>query len=144
MKDIVIPVTALCKGVNVLAIEIHLAPLSPVYSINAQRRVGLWTQIAFLKLSLTAPQGVSVISGGTPPKQIRLFNASPSISLHNLDSFDQWESLRPIELITCKNASASGQIVLCSPTAIRGVTVSVSALERKVGEAVTSIPISAI
>ncbi len=144
IEDIPIPVSALRKGVNVLAVALHRAPMSHAYAPASRGKEGFWTQLGFFGLSLSAPQGAPVTPGGSPPEKIRVFNALPRMSLHNLDRFDPWEPLRPVELTACRNAGASGQVVVCSPGSIRGVAGRVSDLERKDGGNPAVIPASAV
>ncbi len=129
LENVAIPADSLRKGVNVLAVALHRAPLSHAYAPRARGRVGLWVQIGFFGLSLTAPRGAPVTPGGSAPTERRVFNALAPVSLHNLDRFDAWEPLRPMTLIACRNAGASGQVVLYGPKPIKGVVASVSDLE---------------
>ncbi len=144
IDDLAVPVSALRKGVNVLALELHRAPLSPAYAPRARGRAGLWVQIGFFGLSLTAPQGAPVSPGGSAPKDLRVFNALAPVSLHNLDRFDPWEPLQQMTLMACRNAGASGQVVVYGPKPIKGAAASVSHFESTNSGNKARIPASAV
>lgn len=141
IENVAVPASALRKGVNVLAVELHRAPQS---SQAGPGKVCPWVQIGFFDLSLTAPQGAAVTPGGSAPKELRVLNALAAASLHNLDRLDPWEPLRPISLTAPRNAGASGQVVLCGPGPVKGAAASASDLEAKGGGKPAKIPSSAV
>jgi len=139
-----IPASALRKGTNVLAIEIHRAPTSETYftaPIKDYARYSLWDLCSLESVTLTGPAGGGVIANVAPPKGLRVFNWPATAALHSIDFADACEPLRPIEIAGARNGAFSGQVGVGSDEPIKGLTAAASDLT-SVGGA--KIPTSAI
>jgi len=156
--DVKVPASVLCKGVNVLAIELHRAPAAVEMftagwpkpkDLGAGGSRGMqwfyqlaWNRCEFEELRLTASGAADAVAPNVaPPKGLRIWN-------HRVDQpFDvSWygdpnETIKPIRLQGLKNGVYSGQIVASSKDPVKGLLATVSDLKRADGK---FVPASAI
>lgn len=153
LRDVVIPVAALRKGTNVLAVEIHRAAASELlltkktsdWSKEGWRKRGhfWWSRLDFAKLSLTAATGRDgAVANVARPAGLQVWNHPVCQRVLVSDYGDPSESLRPVSWSGPRNAVLAGQVVLGSDKPINGLKVSVSPLKSSSGTG--QIPASAV
>lgn len=138
-----IPAAMLRKGTNVLAVEIHRAPMSEVAytaKCKSNKKYANWTMISMESLRLSAGNGGSVVPAGQRPPGVSIANASTLNKILPGDWNKSGQKLSPIRLIGARNGVFSGQVVLSSTNAITGVKATVTDLKSEAGV----IPASAI
>ncbi len=130
-----IPASALRKGANVLAIEIHRAPAPEVMftgktrkKIDA-RRYCWWSRLSLEDVKLTAPAGVALTA--PPPSAgalgVRVHNPLRKVFVD--DSEDPVGTSAPIRICAARNGAFSGEIVVSSRAPIAGLKVSTTGLQ---------------
>ena len=139
-----IPASLLRKGTNVLAIELHRSPISEVFyrsGFRDSRQYYLWDMIGLEEVRLTAPAGKGLVPNVARPRGVQIWNRDVFVSVHNVDHGEPTEALRPIEIAAARNGPFSGQVVMSSAGAIRGLAAETTDL-RGPGGAV--IPAAAV
>ena len=136
-----IPASALQKGVNVLAIELHRAPLyhgivtgkkkQPWGSSRNARQYGWTTGLA--DLTLSGPAGAADPNVDRPAG-FQVWNANSLLGVFNTDYGPRNETLRPIRLVGARNGAFSGQVVVGGKKPIRGLRAEASDLTLKGGK----------
>ncbi len=136
-----IPGSKLRKGINVLAIEVHRAPVHWAYYTTRvttypygaydKRSKTQWCRADLVKVNLSAPAGAAVEpnTGRAKGNGLRVWNHTILRKLWPASSGDPCEELRPIKLRGARNGTFAGQIVAESGAAIRGIKVEVSDLK---------------
>lgn len=122
-----IPASALRKGVNVLAVEVHRTAIP---SAVAALKWEAWSTAAVVELKLTAPASAGVRGPANNPDAPAWVWTDEPITLAGGDVQygDDLEPLRPIRLLAPQNGVASGQAVVASPAGIEKLSASVSNL----------------
>lgn len=131
-----IPASALRKGANVLAVEVHRAPLNEIYFTARVKNSARYSTIDLCsveRLALTAPAGADVTPNTSRPVGLRLWNRPVFSTVHNLDYPDPHDELRPIRIAGTRNGAFSGKIVVSSQQAIDGLRVTASDLKTAEG-----------
>ncbi|MFH0982061.1 MAG: glycoside hydrolase domain-containing protein [Planctomycetota bacterium] len=139
-----IPAAKLRKGANVIAVEVHRAPVSEIMFTskwNDNRNYVMWDHIGCGKAVLTAPAGSSVVPNAGRPTGIQVWTQPVVTEVRNTDFGDPPGPPRPVEIRGARNGAFSGQIVAGSDAAIKGLKVTVTNLK---GARDGSLPASAI
>ena len=142
-----VPTTALRKGVNVLAIEVHRAPAHPAMFLalpgnELYRLYSLgWNRCLVDDIQLTAKSASGIVPNIARPVGVQVWNASTLTILHPQYYGDPNESVHPVRLTGARNGTYSGQLVVSSPSVIKGVSATVTDLKARDGQ---TIPASAI
>lgn len=125
--------SVLRKGTNVVAVELHRAPVAEVFYVNKfrdSRHYYLWDMVGLEKLALTGPPGASGVTANVArPATTQVWNHPAWVSVHDTDYGDPAEPLRPIEIEGARNGAFSGQVVVGSTRAIDNLRAEVSDLE---------------
>jgi hypothetical protein len=147
--SVTLPAAALRKGVNVLAIELHRAPLhhaivtgkkkEPWGSSRNAAQYGWTTGLS--DLTLSGPAGAAEPNVDRPAG-FQVWNANPLQGVFNTDYGPRNEELGPIRLVGARNGAFSGQVVAGSKQPIRGLTAVAGDLTLQGGKG--SIPKAAI
>ncbi|MEI7821344.1 MAG: glycoside hydrolase domain-containing protein [Verrucomicrobiota bacterium] len=132
MQEVRIPVTLLRKGVNVVAIETHAAPVGATDQIGRPgnddyEKVG-WQPIGLLGAKLTISPASAVSADGLRPKGIRVWNCAVEDTVTAFDYGDPGEPLRPITVHAGRNTVFSGRLMVGSDQPIKGLKVMVGDL----------------
>ncbi len=141
-----IPASALRKGVNVLAVELHRSDYHPValgWWLNRNLHYGLtksWTPVGLLDVRLAA-EGAGAVPNVTRPAGLHLWNADIHERLDLARHGDPADGLRPLTLAGARGGDFSGLVVIGSDAAIKGAGASCSDLAGPGGE---KIPSSAV
>jgi hypothetical protein len=134
LQSLAIPTALLRRGVNVLAIEVHTAPLPLAYvkvAGDGDRGAGgmlPWMPIGLLRARLTVSAGAAVVPNAARPAGIQVWNSAPYETLGVFDFGDPCENLRPVVIHGARNTAFSGRLVVSSDQPLKGLTVKVSEL----------------
>jgi hypothetical protein len=132
VKDLEIPPALLRKGVNVVAVEVHAAPVN----FKGATKVGYdcaWPPIGLLSAALTVSPSSAAVAATPRSKGIRLWNCAPCDTLTIYDSDNPAEPLRPITIAAARNSVFSGRLAVSSDQPIKGLKVGVSKLTQAKG-----------
>jgi len=162
ISGLIIPSSMLRRGINVLAIEFHRAPL-PEEFFDAKFKWGrrkmkvglkfesaydacLWSRAALdslaLKAKSSAKDAFTANTGHTaPPKGFHVWNWPVHRYVWPNDHYNPCEPLRPITINGAKNGVHSGRLLAGSDRPIKGIKGSCSALK---GPGNSVIPSSAV
>jgi Glycoside hydrolase 123, catalytic domain/Glycoside hydrolase 123 N-terminal domain len=138
--SIAVPTDALRKGANVLAVEIHRAPYHRVVLLGRKKtfygggngrrggqRISAWTTVGLVSASLRA-RGAGVVPNTARPAGLQVWNANPMQAVFDLDYGDAGLKPGPVKIVGTRNGSFSGQVVVSSRAAIKGLRVEVEDL----------------
>jgi hypothetical protein len=135
LAGVPIPGSLLRKGANVLAVEIHRAPVNAA-AIDAKRVPvggmyvvpGLWAYAGLRSLSLHAAPGSALTPNVARPRGIQVWNCLPFDTVQAFDYGDPAEPLRPVSVPAARNGVFSGRVVVSSDQPIKGLKASVGDL----------------
>ncbi len=146
-----IPSSALRRGTNVLALEIHAAPLKGMRTNSRDA----WATTGLCKAVLTSPAGRGAIRYADPLKDITVSDATAMDTIATKpgryrDGFLWWrmavtpagitrgnpfEPLRPMRAIAPRGGTCSDQVVVSAPKAFKGLHAEISPLRHTEGKA---------
>jgi len=147
--ETVLPRDLLRKGGNVLALEIHRAPINegalkakrkPVGGMRTVR--GLWAYAALRGVQLLAGSAEGVTPNISRPKGVQVWNVAPFEMIDAFSYGDPGEQLKPVTVHAARNSVFSGRLAVSSDRAIEGLKVTVSDLQQSGGRGV--LPASAV
>jgi hypothetical protein len=124
LRDVSIPVSVLRKGVNVVAIEVHAAPVN----VKARPSTGGWPPVGLLDARLVVLPSTAAVVHGARPKGVQVWN---SVAYENVTAFDYGdpaEPLRPILIRAARNSVFSGRLMVGSDQPIKRLKVSATDL----------------
>ena len=135
-----IPPSALRKGVNVLAIEVHRAPAAAgMFTRLFPKETGYdltdryklcWNRVSVEELSLTAKAQPSAVVGNiTRPLAPQIWNWPITERVDVFMYGDPNEPISPIRLLGARNGAFAGQVVVSSGKPIKALKVEVTALK---------------
>jgi hypothetical protein len=131
IKDLIVPVRLLRKGLNVLAVEIHRAALYPDPRGNKYKP---WNTAGLLDLRLETPAGDGLSPAVDRPQGPQVWNTSPQEFVLDVDYGTPGEKLQPVRIAAARNGSFSGVVVLSSDSALRSPSARMGDLaEKKTG-----------
>jgi hypothetical protein len=138
LGPVAVPLEALRKGVNVLAIELHRSDYHPsalswFQEPHSGQDAG-WVPVGLLEVRLAA-EGSGLVANVSRPKGLQLWNHDINDRVNVLDFGDPNEGLRPITLVAARNGAFSGQVVVGSTEPIRGLRATVGDLQAASGTA---------
>lgn len=143
-----IPADRLRKGVNVVAIAIHAAPLNEVLTTGAWSHVtwrgapGPWEHARLVHARMSGP---GTLTGLTPnagrPAGVQVWSPHPWGTANATEYGDACEGVQPIRLVAPRNAVASGQFVVSAAAPVSGLKVVAGDLA---GSDAHTIPASAV
>jgi hypothetical protein len=146
--EIAIPATALQKGANVLAVEIHRAAYMSGFDelvlskkLTYQLYDVMWATCGLNSLTLQGASPAGLAANVSRPKGFQVWNSQPMQADLDLDYGDPFEPLGPINMVGTRNAVCSGKVVVGSDQAIKGLKARISDLAGKSGG---TIPASAV
>ncbi len=134
-EGVKIPASALRKGVNVLAVRLHCAPLNEkVFSaklMKGSRKYSLWPRVGLEELKLAVHGMASVRPGirtGDRPKGFRVWNHTVAGRITVADCGDPADTLHPVRIVGVRNGTFTGVVGTSSDAAIRGLKAVASVL----------------
>jgi hypothetical protein len=145
---VAVPKEALVKGGNILAVEIHQAPVTGPLGRQGWAHLGVGT------ISLTSASGAGVISYAEAMKGVRLWSANPEdqvtnelsdkiargtghkvihwvrgLSVQGIQCGNPFDPVLPIRMAAPRNGVAAGQVVVSDPAGLNGVSAKLSPLK---------------
>lgn len=141
-----LPMAALVRGVNVLAVEVHR---SDYHQLAAQWRwtcggmggnIAYWSHIGVERLAVTVTPGDAAV-GRAPPADLDLWVEDIHRRLTSRSEPEVGEAAEAIRMVGVRNGTFSGQAVVRGRTTLEGPTAAVSDLAGPEG---TRIPSAAI
>ncbi len=144
IDSLVVPASALKKGLNVVAIQMHRA-VAPEYLFLGKCKTGKtpkhvwWARLGAEDVKLTGPAGGAVLPNTGRPSGLQVWSHPVVERVRITDGGDRMGKPR-VRIIGARGGSFSGQVVAGSKEAIRGLGAKASALSGGGG----SIPASAI
>ena len=143
-RNVAIPASMLRKGLNVLALELHRAPVNEAATTvtrkayGGMRRVyGLWAYVGLADLDLAATGSAAGMCPnlGTRPPGVQVWNCAPYATL-SVNSFgDPGNQPRTVAIDAVRNGAFSGRFVVSADQEIEDLTVTVSDLVLEGGKA---------
>jgi len=121
-----VPASALRKGINILAVEIHRSPGAPI--MFKGRRSGPWARSGFDGIELVLTEGTGVMPNNDRPSGLQVWNQQITDRIRPTDYGDPNEELSPVKFCGPSNGVFSGRVVFGSSEAIKGVKVTCSDL----------------
>ena len=128
LTDVAVPAKLLVKGGNVLAVQLHRAPINEP-AIAARRAArpgsgmgtvpGMWAYVGLKSISLTAPGGGATPNTGRPGG-IQVWNVAACETVTAFDYGDPGRVL-PIEVAAARNGVFSGRLMVSSDRAIKEI-----------------------
>jgi len=143
LKDVAIPAGTLRKGLNVLVLQLHRAPVHEKATTVERSRYGgmgrtygLWAYVGLRELSLSATNAAGIQPNlGRHPSGVRVWNCPPFATLR-IDSFgDPGARPTPVEIDAVRGGTCSGRFVISSDRTIESLKVRLSDLRLKNGKA---------
>jgi hypothetical protein len=146
LREVAIPPKLLRKGINVVAVEVHAAPIQGLDAlaklINGGGEPVAWPPMGVLQARLTvAPAGVAT-PNTQRPHGVQIWNCEATQGVGAYDYGNPAEPLRPIKIHAGRNTVFSGRLVVGSDQPIKGLKASVGDLRQQSGS--DRIPASAI
>jgi hypothetical protein len=130
LEALPLPLEKLRKGLNVLALAIHRAPVPTNLPPKASAE---WSTVGLIDIRLAAG-GSGAASNTSRPKGLQVWNAEALEPIYTRDYGDPNEPLRPIRIVGCAGGAFSGQAVVSSDAAIKGLAAQMSDLKNKDGK----------
>lgn len=140
IEGFVVPLGLLRPGGNVLAVEIHRAPINEA-AIAAERTMegamstkpGLWAGAGLKKISLVSAAGAGVLPNTARPAGVQVWNVLPFDTIGAFDYGDACDAIKPIAVYAVKNSVFSGRLAVSSGEALKGLKIKVGDLNASGG-----------
>lgn len=146
LRRVTIPATLLRKGSNVVAVEVHAAPIQGLDTlaklINGGGEPVAWPPIGVLNARLTVAPAGAATPNTQRPGGVQIWNCEAIQAVGAYDYGNPAEPLRPIKIHAGRNTVFSGRLVVGSDQPIKGLKASVGDLAQLSGN--DKIPSSAI
>lgn len=148
LQDVVIPVSLLRPGRNVVAIEAHAAPMPENAYTTLRRQFGDWgggpgwPLVGLAAGRLTVEQAAPVVAANrTRPSGVQVWNAAAYDTATCFDYGNPADPLRPVVIRAGRNTVFSGRLMVGSDQPIKGLNAKVTDLQAKAG---ARIPAAAV
>lgn len=130
--SVAIPADALRKGANVIALEVHRAPVSEIFytaKFKGSSRHYLWDQIGLERVNLTAPAKSSAKPNTKRPADFQVWRHPVAGSAFTADFGEPSGDMQPVTIAGARNGSFSGQVVAGSSKPIKGLKTTAGDLK---------------
>ncbi len=141
LSDVKIPSELLRKGTNVLAIEVHAAPVPAVVFKHDVCGDDCWPPVGLLAAKLAAPPQAAIAANLARPGGVQVWNCQPWETVDVFRYGDPLEPLRPIAVFGARNGVFSGRLMVSSDQTLKGLKASVTELRGENGD---MIPAAAV
>ncbi|MCG3181891.1 MAG: hypothetical protein BIFFINMI_04331 [Phycisphaerae bacterium] len=133
LDTVAVPLDALRKGVNVLAVEVHRSPIPAVVGGQGKGPSradawAAWPPVALLSVELSASVAGAVSPNVARPAGVQVWTCDPIHTLGTSEYRDPCEPLTPVDITAARNGVFSGRVVVSSDQPIRGLAAKVSDL----------------
>jgi len=132
MTSFALPVGALRKGLNVVAVEGVRAAYSPTEAKSGEASYKLST-CEIKRVRLTSSDAGGLVPNAERPRGLQVWNSDVLAADYNLDFGSQAEPLYPVTIIGARNGAFSGKVVLGSTEPIRALKVTPGDLQGTAG-----------
>ncbi len=132
-----IPASALQKGTNVLAVEIHAAPYPEAF----QKVVPEWSTCGLVELHLQAEPSAGLVPNVVRPTGVQVWNTSTAEQVFDSCWADPHERLKPLSLAGPRNGVCSARVIVSSDRPLKNVRAKVDSFQGLHG---ATIPESAV
>ncbi len=122
IENLEIPPDKLRRGTNVVALEIHRAPIHP--ESLKMRGGSIWNHAGLNSITL-AGTGAGLVPNVTRPAGVQVWNANTIESVFDTDYGDPHEPLRPLSIAAARNGTFSGQVVVGSDKPMKNMKVAI-------------------
>jgi hypothetical protein len=139
MGGVKVPADLLRKGINVVAVEVHTAPIS---DLLANRKSSLWNHAGLHEARLAAPAANGLVPNVGPGPGLAVQVISPGGESEPWDYAHPADGVGTICMIGARGGTFSGVAMFSSSGDIRGLRASAGALKLEGGEG--EIPASAL
>jgi hypothetical protein len=142
---VAIPAAMLKKGVNVIAVELHAAPINEVdvtgktghtKGLSEKGKASAWPHVAVIEARVTSASDAGLRPCVGPSAAVELWNSQQLETVEALDFARPGEAVQPIRMVGARNGTFSGKVVLGSASAIKGLKAAMSDLTGADGKAV--------
>jgi hypothetical protein len=126
LDNVTVPGKLLRQGVNVLAIEAHRAPHHEATFGRTERGRGYlleWCTVGVPRVELSGG-GAGVRPTIARPAGVQVWAQDAQTPVRAADYWDPAEPPRPMRLVAARNGMFSGQVMVGSPAAMRGLKVT--------------------
>lgn len=130
----VVPVRLLRKGLNVLAVEMHRSPMKPYPPRFDMRGAYNFSTCGLDSISLLSAMGDAVVPNFERPAGFQVWNADLLQLVTPVDYGDPHERVHPVPIVGTRAGEFSGQVVVSSDAAIKGLKVDASDLRGRDGK----------
>jgi hypothetical protein len=128
LEDLPVPASALKKGENVLAVEVHRIALNEMWTGKKPGRAEAWATAGLISLQLKAQGGRGVVPNVTRSPGLQVWTCDLSAGVYDQDFGDPHELLKPIQLVGARNGTYSGKVVVSSTDPIQSLSAAASEL----------------
>lgn len=131
--EVRIPANLLRKGINVVAIECHAAPIGASELLRGDGRLyetAVWPPIGLLSARLAVAPAGAAVANVLRPHGVQVWNREVADTVTPFDYGDPTEPLRPVSINAGRNTVFSGRLVVGSDLPIRGLKVNVTDLRQ--------------
>lgn len=136
--DVKLPLDGLKKGVNVLALQFHRAPIN----VSKRKLPFTWGTVGCISARLKTSNPEGLTPNADRPAGLQVWNANLLNEVTDRDFADPHEPLRPVRIVGTRNGVFSGQVAVGSEKAIAGLKAECGALKLKDGAG--EIPATAV
>ena len=138
LDDVGLPASLLRKGCNVLAFEVHRAPVRELFlqgSFGGKRYYrgdpSPWAHAALVGVRLVADPDAAILPNLDRPAGVQVWTRNATASKVEVTEYaDPHEPIRPIRIVAARNGVFNGQVVVGSKQPIVGLQAAVSDLQR--------------
>jgi hypothetical protein len=142
LSNVQVPADLLRQGTNVVAVEVHQAPVPEVIAKGVGQEISGcgWPPIGVLRAEVTVSPAGAALSA--PANGVQVWNAAAYDTVTAFDYADRCEAFKPVVIRAARNGLFSGRLLVGSDQAVRNLKVSVSDLSQPAGTA--TLPNSAV
>lgn len=141
VEGLALPLEALHRGVNVLAVAVHRSDYHPTATRWGKTlKDSAWLPCHLMSLTLSA-KGTGIEPNVARPAGRQVWNVDRNDRTCLADYGDPCEALRPLRLLAPRNATVSGKVVFGSREKVSGLKATVGPLTGGGGQ---SLPASAV
>ncbi len=137
--ELVLPAKLLKKGANVLALEVHRAPMKPLPKRWDSRNMFNFSTCGLDSAELRSPAEGVITPNTFRPAGVQVWNADLLDFVTPMDYGDPHETIHPIGITGTPNGSFSGQVVVSADGPLEGLKAEVSALSGAGGKTIPAI-----
>ncbi|MCG3178757.1 MAG: hypothetical protein BIFFINMI_01086 [Phycisphaerae bacterium] len=121
---VTVPARLLRKGLNVVAVESHAAPVSELIDeapTTDQNYREAWAHVGLASVRLTAASPAGLVPNAGPTPEVQIGNVAPADTLAVWDYALPCEKLAPVRLIGARNGYFTGRVILSSSRTLTGL-----------------------